>query len=166
MKKFCLVQHASISYHTVMTEIGMSTDLIARFIWSRTSFVLTRTSFKQCRTIFVHSAYCFAPCVLIWSDLVPVPWRMETKCAFSGTYHSKTVSQKVNEFLSKRIFFSPYLRRLRNQNQHKLRLWTKECEKTVFAIFESGNSKNSFESGNIRIWKDCFSQFDHVTSQL
>ena len=82
-------------------------------------------------------------------------------------------SQKVNQFLFKRIIFSPYLRRLRNQNQHKLRLWTKECEKTVFRNIRIRKFEYSFEYGfehsvfrNVRIWKDCFSQFDHVTSQL
>ena len=43
----------------------------------------------------------------------------------------------------------------------------KNVKRQFFAIFESGHS---FEFGfehyvfrNIRIWKDCFSQFDHVT---
>ena len=47
----------------------------------------------------------------------------------------------------------------------------KNVKRQFFAIFESGNlnihsntDSNIFFSRNIRIWKDCFSQFDHVTS--
>ncbi len=84
---------------------------------------------------------------------------------------SSKQSEQMRNIYAKKESFSPHIYVVL-----EIRISTncdcgqKNVKRQFFAIFESGNlniHSNGFEHfvfRNIRIWKDCFSQFDHVTS--